>query len=188
VVLVCALQQSFSRLANAHLLLLHELGVGAVVDNILAKDGCGERVVDLLSVDILQLAIENEIIALGAQADSGLLAQEDESENITVLLAAGKEEGVGVHAVGDGVADPWQEVEDERRLIGVAEEDLLEDIQEDNEGEQTAGGGEDDEPGGRVVEERSQRANETLEEAHCGGGGSIEKKESLLLLVVVSNT
>ena len=155
--------------ATAHLLLLHDLGVGAVVDDILAKDRCGERVVDLLSVDVLQLAIENEVVAFGAEADGGLLAQEDESENITVLLAAGKEEGVGVHAVGDGVADPWEEVEDERRLIGVAEEDLLEDVQEDNEGEQTAGGGESDEPGGRVVEERSQRANETLEEAHCGG-------------------
>lgn len=144
--------------------------------------------VDLLSVDILQLAIENEVVSLSAQADGGLLAQEDESENITVLLAAGKEEGIGVHAVGDGVADPWEEVEDERRLIGVAEEDLLEDVQEDNEGEQTAGGGEGDEPGGRVVEERSQRANETLEEAHCGG---IEKKEwwwRWLLVVVSSKT
>ena len=142
--------------------------------------------VDLLGVDVLQLAIENEVIAFGAQADGSLLAQEDESENITVLLAAGKEEGVGVHAVGDGVADPWQEVEDERRLIRVAEEDLMEDVEEDDEGEQTAGGGQDDEPGGRVVEERSQRANETLEEAHCRG---IEKREwLLLLLLVVSKT
>ena len=51
--------------------------------------------VDLLGVDVLQLAVENEVVAFGAQADSGLLAQEHESENITVLLAAGKEEGVG---------------------------------------------------------------------------------------------
>jgi hypothetical protein len=124
-------------------------------------------VVDLLGVDILQLAIEDKVVALGSQADSGLLAQQDKGEDITVLFTAGEEEGIGVHAVGDGVADPWQEVEDKRRLVGVAEEDLLEDVQEDNEGGQTGGGGEGDEPGGGVVEKGSQRANETLEETHC---------------------
>lgn len=152
--------------ATAYLLLLHELGVGAVVDDILAEHRGGERVVDLLSVDVLQLAIEDEVVALGAQADGGLLAEKNEGEDIAVLLTAGEEEGVGVHAVGDGVADPWQQVEDDRRLVGVAEEDLLEDVQEDGEGEQTAGGGEHDEPGGSGVEERSQRASEALEETH----------------------
>jgi hypothetical protein len=134
--------------AFAHLLLLHELGVRAVVNDILAKDRCGKRVVDFLGVDVLQLAIENEVIAFGAQADGGLLAQQNESEDITVLLAAGKEEGIGVHAIGDGVANPWQEVKDERRLVGVAEEDLLGDVQEDDEDEQTTGSAQDDEPGG----------------------------------------
>lgn len=123
--------------------------------------------VDLLSVDVLELSIQNEVVALGAEADSGLLAQKDESEDIAVLLTASEEEGIRVHAVGDGVSDPWQQVEDKRRLVGAAEEDLLEDVQEDDEGEQAAGGGEGDEPGGRVVEERSQRAHETLEETHC---------------------
>ena len=150
-----------------YLLLLHELGVGAVVDDILAEDGGGERVVDLLSVDILQLAVEDKVVALGSQADGGLLAQQDKGEDIAVLFTAGEEEGIGVHAIGDGVADPWQEVEDKRGLVRVAEEDLLEDVQEDNEGGQTGGGGEGDEPGGGVVEKGSQRPNETLEETHC---------------------
>ena len=162
-----------------YLLLLHELGVGAVVDDILAEDGGGERVVDFFSVDILQLAIEDEVVALGSQADGGLLAQEDKGEDIAVLFTAGEEEGIGVHAIGDGVADPWQEVEDKRGLVRVAEEDLLEDVQEDNEGGQTGGGGEGDEPGGGVVEKGSQRANETLEETHCR---CLEEEEEMRLV------
>ena len=70
---------------NSHLLLLHELRVWTIVDDICAKDWCRQRTVDLLSVDILQLAVQDEIVALGAQADSGLLAQEDESEDISIL-------------------------------------------------------------------------------------------------------
>jgi hypothetical protein len=165
-VFVSAMFES-SQLRLSYLLLLHELGVGAIVDHILAEHGGGERVVDLLGVDILQLAVENEVVALGSQTDGGLLAQKDKGEDIAVLFTAGEEEGIGVHAISDGVADPWQEVEDERWLVRVAEEDLLEDVQEDNERGQTGGGGEGDEPGGGVVEKGSQRANETLEETHC---------------------
>lgn len=48
------------------LLLLHELGIGAIVDNVATENGGGERRVDFFSVDIAQLAIENELVALGA--------------------------------------------------------------------------------------------------------------------------
>ena len=47
-----------------YLLLLHELGVGAVVDDILAEDGGGERVVDLLSVDVLSLPLRIKSLPL----------------------------------------------------------------------------------------------------------------------------
>lgn len=70
----------------AHLLLLHQLRVGAVVDDILAEDGSGERAVDLLGVDILDLSVEDEVVALGVEADSHLAAKENESEDIAVLL------------------------------------------------------------------------------------------------------
>lgn len=48
------------------LLLLHELGIGAIVDNVATENGGGERRVHFFGVDIAQLAIENELISLGA--------------------------------------------------------------------------------------------------------------------------
>lgn len=68
-----------------YLLLLHELGVGAVVDDVASKDRSGQDGVDLLGVHILELAVENEVVALGADGDGGSLAKEDESEDITIL-------------------------------------------------------------------------------------------------------
>lgn len=56
------------------LLLLHELGVGAVVDNIGTEDGSGEGAVDFFGVDILELAVEDEVVALSTETDSCLLA------------------------------------------------------------------------------------------------------------------
>ncbi len=69
-----------------YLLLLHQLRVGAVVDNILAKDRGGERAVDLLGIDILDLAVEDEVVALCVQTDSHLATQEDKGEDIAILL------------------------------------------------------------------------------------------------------
>jgi hypothetical protein len=59
-------------LVYAHLLLLHELRVGAVVDDILAKDRCAEWGVDLLGVDVLDLSVEDEVVASGIEADGHL--------------------------------------------------------------------------------------------------------------------
>jgi len=70
---------------NAHLLLLHELPVWAVVHDVMTKDGGGERSVNLLGVHILELAVQDEIIALCSEKDGGFLAQEDEGEDIPVL-------------------------------------------------------------------------------------------------------
>jgi hypothetical protein len=72
-------------LVYAHLLLLHELRVGAVVDDILAKDRCAERGVDLLGVDVLDLSVEDEIVAGGIEADSHLTTEEDEGKDIAIL-------------------------------------------------------------------------------------------------------
>ena len=68
-----------------YLLLLHELGVGAIIHNIATKNGCRKRRVDLLGADVSKLAVENKFIAFGAQVNGGLFAQEDESEDIAVL-------------------------------------------------------------------------------------------------------
>ena len=68
-----------------YLLLLHQLGVGAVVDNISAKDRRGQDGVNLLSIDVLELAIENEIVAGRSHCDSGLLSEENKGEYIAML-------------------------------------------------------------------------------------------------------
>jgi hypothetical protein len=49
------------------------------------EDGGGKRRVHLFGVHITKLAIEDKLVALGAQVDGGLLAQEDESEDIAIL-------------------------------------------------------------------------------------------------------
>lgn len=67
------------------LLLLHELGVGAVVYDVGAEDGDRERAVDLLCVDVFELAVQDEFVALDAEVDGCFLAEEDEGEDIAVL-------------------------------------------------------------------------------------------------------
>lgn len=69
----------------SHLLLLHELGVGAVIDNILAKDGSGEDGVNLLSRDVLEFSVENKVVSGGAHGNGGFLAEEDKGEDIAEL-------------------------------------------------------------------------------------------------------
>ena len=68
-----------------HLLLLHKLRVGAVVDNILAKHGGGEDGVNLLGVDVADLAVQDKVVALGADIARGLLAEEDKGEAVAIL-------------------------------------------------------------------------------------------------------
>ena len=70
---------------ESYLLLLHELRVGTVVHNILAKDRSGEDGVDLLGADVLELSVENEVVSGRAKSNSGFLSEEDKGEDIAVL-------------------------------------------------------------------------------------------------------
>jgi hypothetical protein len=133
----------------AYLLLLHEFRVGAVVDDVLAKDRGGQRGVDFLGVDVLDLAIENEVVPLGVQTHGHLAAEKDESEDIAVLrlvslcpvsqvhathlLLVGEEELVWVDAVCYGTADDWEQMEHDRGLVGVLEQQLVQDVEDDGE-------------------------------------------------------
>lgn len=89
-----------------YLLLLHELRVGAVVNNVATKDRGGERRVNLFSANVAKLAIQDKVITFGAEIDRSLLAEENEGENVAILPAlvlerAPKEfpgeEGMGRH-------------------------------------------------------------------------------------------
>lgn len=78
--------EGFGGQGNFHeLFLLHELGVGAVIDNIASEDGSGQNSVDLFGIDVLELAVENEVVSGRANSDSRLLAEEDKGEDITML-------------------------------------------------------------------------------------------------------
>ena len=84
----------------------------------------------------------------------------------THLLLSGKEERIRVHAICDGIANHGQPVEDQRRLIGVLEQQLLQDIE--NDGKQDKGGeaGGGDDGRGRVGGKVAHGAGNIGEETH----------------------
>lgn len=69
----------------AHLLLLHELRIRAIIDDVLAKDGRAERCVDLLRIDVLDLSVQDKVVALGVQAHRHLATEEHEREDVAIL-------------------------------------------------------------------------------------------------------
>ena len=71
---------------STNLLLLHELRVGAVVDDILAEYGGCKDGVDVLGADVLDLAVQDELVALGSEVYGGLFAEKDEGEAVSVLF------------------------------------------------------------------------------------------------------
>lgn len=68
-----------------YFLLLHELGVGAIVHDILSENRSSEWAVDLFGIDVLELSVQDKVIALGAKADGGGLAKQDEGKDVAVL-------------------------------------------------------------------------------------------------------
>jgi hypothetical protein len=69
----------------SHLLLFHELRIRAVIDDVFSKNRGSERGVDLFGIDILQLAVEDEFVALCADIDGHLPPEHDEGEHIAML-------------------------------------------------------------------------------------------------------
>jgi len=66
-------------------LLLDELRVGTVVDHIAAKDGCREGAVDLLRVEVRELAVEDKLVSVDAEVRRDLAAEEDKGEDVAIL-------------------------------------------------------------------------------------------------------
>lgn len=58
-----------------HLLLLHQLCIGTVIYHAFAKDWGAKRAVDLFRTGVFQLGIEDELVALLAQAYGRLLPE-----------------------------------------------------------------------------------------------------------------
>jgi hypothetical protein len=57
-----------------YLLLLHKFGVGTVVDDVRSEDGRCKLAVDFFGADVLQLSIEDELVAFNAEVDGCFLA------------------------------------------------------------------------------------------------------------------
>ena len=84
----------------------------------------------------------------------------------THLLLVGEEERIRVHAIRDGATDHRQPVEHERRLIGVLEQQLLQDIENDSEQDKGGEAGGDKDGERRVGGEVAQGAGDIGEETH----------------------
>lgn len=76
----------FHYVQYSHLLLLHELRVRAVIDDTCTENWRGEVGVDLLRVHVLQLSIEDELVAGCSKVYSRLLPEENEGEDIAILF------------------------------------------------------------------------------------------------------
>ncbi len=63
------------------------LVVRAIVHDIFAEHWCGKDGIDLFGIDVPDLAIQNEVVALGSEVDSGLLSEKDEGEAVAMLWA-----------------------------------------------------------------------------------------------------
>lgn len=113
-----------------------------------AEDRGREPGVDLLCVDILQLAVQNELIALGSQADCDCFAEQFEGKDISIFMITGEEELEGVHAICDGGADEGHEMENFGRSMSIVEEHLPYDVQNDGEGDKGGKGQQDNLPEG----------------------------------------
>jgi len=129
-------------MTTADLFLFHELRVWAVVHDIGTEHRRSQRTVYLLCIDILELPVKDEVVAFHAQANRGLLAKQDECEDITILhnivrlfavilqallaylLATAEEEFVRIHAIDDGAPKNGEQVEDYGRFVWVPEQQL----------------------------------------------------------------
>lgn len=167
-----------------HLLLLHKLRVRAVIYHIFPKHWGGERAVDFLRVQVFVLPVEYEVITLHPQAYSGLLPEKYERKDIAILqltlawrsklmgrkhsiylFSTTEKELVRINSVGNGTSKERYPVENDRRLIGVFEYELVEDIEYDskrNEREKTGKTCED----GRCIGQYAQRLEDKCKDAH----------------------
>lgn len=86
----------------------------------------------------------------------------------------GKEELVRVHAIGDRATDHREQVENERRLIGVLEEQLAKDVENNGKNEEGCETGGDGDRGGRVGSEVANRPSNIGEDTHTAQRGTAE--------------
>lgn len=140
-----------------YLLLLNELRVRAVIHNIRSKDRRGQLAINLLSIDILQLSIENKLIAIRPQIYGSLLAQKNEREDITMLVSTSgpelqihipiqsstylpstrQKELIRIHTITNRTPQDRKPMKYNRRFISAVEKQLVDDVQHDRDQHQS---------------------------------------------------
>lgn len=167
-----------------HLLLLHKLRVWAVIHHVFTKNWGGERAVDFLRIQVFVLSIEYEVITLHPQAYSRLLPEEYEGKDVTILqlrsawrgesmgrkhsiylFSATEKELVRINSVGNGTSKERHPVENDRRLIGVLEYELVENVEYDSKRNEREKAGKTSEDG-RCVGQYAQRLDNKCKDAH----------------------
>lgn len=71
---------------HSHLLLLHQLGIGAVVYHISTENRSSQWAVDFFCRYILPFAIQNEIVSLCSKNHGSASAKENEGKGIAILF------------------------------------------------------------------------------------------------------
>lgn len=102
--------------------LVHQSLIGTIVYHFFAKNRRSEFPIDLFGIQVSVFAVENEVIALLAEKHSGGLAEQDKGEAVSMLGLAIKEELVRIDAILNRAADKGENVEDDRRSVGICEE------------------------------------------------------------------
>ena len=123
-------------------LLLHKHGIWNIVHYLLTENRCGEMRVGVFCGNLLMFCIENEIATFGTKRNGNSTPEKDESEYITVLLAAFEKELVRINTVVDRTADHGDKVEhDGREVLGFRQQKLASNVEDDcQEGDQDGKG------------------------------------------------
>ena len=109
-------------------LLVHQSLVWTIVNHTLAKYGSCQPAIDFLGVEIGVLSIQDEVVAFLTEEDCRRFSKKNEGETITVLGPTVKEELIGVYAILDRAANPWEYVEDYRRAVRIGKAKLADHI------------------------------------------------------------
>lgn len=70
---------------GAYLLLLHELRVGNIISNTGTKHGRSQDSVDIFSIDVPKLGVQNKSVAFWAKIDGHPFAKQNKGEDVSVL-------------------------------------------------------------------------------------------------------
>ena len=71
---------------SIHLLMLHQPRVRAVIDHARAEYWLAKLIVNILGIQVLWLAIEDNFVPFSTKIYCRLIAQEDESEAVAILI------------------------------------------------------------------------------------------------------